>query len=98
MKAVERKNLMNALISDENLTTAHLKAMLYFMNNEKNVTSNDITEILKCKPQYTSKILNDLKKYGYIKIVSKIASTRILVYEINLQIVKSEEIPSQLNL
>lgn len=96
MKATERKNLINLLISDENLTTAHLKTMLYFLNNEKNVTSNDISLILKCKSQYTSKILNDLKQYGYIKATSKIKSTRILLYEIRKE--KCEELPSQLEL
>lgn len=103
MKATERKNLINILISDENLTTAHLKTMLYFINNEKNITSSDITKILKCKIQYTSKIMNELKTYGYIKVSGKIKSTRILLYEIRkekchykIQKKKCEEVPEQL--
>lgn len=98
MKAAERKTLINMLIADENLTTAHLKTMLYFMNNEKNVTSNDISEILKCKPQYTSKILNELKEHGYIKITSKIKSTRILLYELETENKKSEKVSNKLNI
>lgn len=94
MKATERKNLINILISDENLTTAHLKTMLYFINNEKNITSSDITKILKCKIQYTSKIMNELKQLGYIKVAGKIKSTRILLYEIRKE--KCEEVPEQL--
>lgn len=84
MRKAQQKSLMNKIILDKNLTTGHIKTLMYFMLNE-NVIISDVSEILNCSQQYTSKIFQDLKKLGYIRAVEKIEHTRILVWSLNNQ-------------
>lgn len=73
---------MNKIILDKNLTTGHIKTLMYFMLNE-NVMISDVSKILDCSQQYTSKIFQDLKKFGYIKAIGKIEHTRILIWSLD---------------
>lgn len=82
MRKIQQKSLMNKIILDKNLTTGHIKTLMYFMLNE-NVMISDVTEILNCSQQYASKIFQDLKKLGYIKAVGKIEHTRILIWSLD---------------
>lgn len=84
MRKAQQKELMNKIILDKNLTTGHIKTLIYFTLND-NVMMSDVSKILDCSQQYTSKIFQDLKKLGYIKAVGKIEHTRILVWSLNIQ-------------
>lgn len=90
MKKAQQEKLMNKIISDKKLTTGHIKTLMYFITHEhENINVFDIVEILNCSQQYVSKIFQDLKKYGYIKVVGKIEHTRMLVWNLDLNVLNS---------
>ncbi len=94
MKIKDRNKLIDLLIYDKRLGSPHMRIML-LAAGRKEWTVKEMAETLKMHVQQVNLATNKLKEWGYIRIVRKMESGRVLFYSINEDCLRNE--PGQLS-
>lgn len=95
MKLKDQKKLTNLLIFDKRLGAPHIRIML-LAASKKEWTAKEMATDLQMHVQQANLAINKLIDWGYIRVIGKMESGRVLFYDINEDCLQDE--PGQLSL
>ena len=82
MKLKDKNKLINLLIFDKRLGAPHFRLLL-LVANRKEWTVKEVAAELGMHVQQANLAVNKLIEWGYVRIVGKMESGRVLFYSIN---------------
>lgn len=84
MKTTEKNRLLSVMMGEKRLGAPHFRSLLFMMGQKKTVVcSKDLQQAFEMTSQQANKVIHDLTDWGYIRIYGKMASGRVLYYEIH---------------
>jgi len=91
MKIKDRNKLINMVIFDKKLGSPHMRILLLIASTQKKEwTVREMAEKLDMLPQQINPAINKLINWGYVEIVRKMESGRVLFYTINENCLREE--------